>query len=85
MVANQGFGITENAMDARQLWLTPNTTVVYVVGGYDLAQGPVVLEAAPGLVAQVDDAYFRFVTDVGFTGPDQGGSTRPGSRANSSW
>ena len=72
VVANQGFGITEDAMDARQLWLTPNTTTIYVLGSYDLATGPVVLEAAPSLVAPLDDAYFRFVTDVGFTGPDQG-------------
>ena len=70
--ANQGFGLTEDLMDARQLWLTPNSTTVYILGSFDLAQGPVVLEAAPGLVAPLDDAYFRFVTDVGFTGPDKG-------------
>ena len=72
VVANEGFGLTEDAMDARQLWLTPNTTTIYILGSFDLKQGPVVLEAAPGLVAPLDDAYFRFVTDVGFTGPDQG-------------
>ena len=72
VMANEGFGITEDAMDARQLWLTPNTTTIYILGSFDLAHGPVVLEAAPGLVAPLDDAYFRFVTDVGFTGPDQG-------------
>ena len=69
---NTSFGITADALDARQLWLTPNTTVIYVLGSFDLTKGPVVMEAAPGLVGPIDDAYFRFVTDVGFTGPDKG-------------
>lgn len=31
-----------------------------------------VLEAPPGVLGPVDDACFRFVTDVGMTGPDKG-------------
>ena len=39
---------------------------------FDLEDGPIVLEASPGLLGPMDDAYFRHVTDVGFTGPDKG-------------
>ena len=69
---NQAFGITEDLMDARSLFLTPNTTTVYVFTCLNLNAGPVVLEAPPGVLGPVDDAYFRWVTDIGLTGPDQG-------------
>ena len=69
---NQAFGITEDLMDARSLFLTPNTTTVYVFTCLNLNSGPVVLEAPPGVLGPVDDAYFRWVTDIGLTGPDQG-------------
>lgn len=69
---NQGFWITESLMDARSVFLTPNTTTVYVATCIDLANGPVVLEVPPGVLGPADDAYFRFVTDVGLVGPDQG-------------
>ena len=70
--ANRGVGIFENLLNARTLLLTPNTTVIYVLAHFDLAEGPVVLDAPPGLLGPVDDAYFRWVSDVGFTGPDKG-------------
>ena len=38
----------------------------------DVKDGPVVLEVPPGVLGPVDDAYFRFVTDMGVTGPDKG-------------
>jgi hypothetical protein len=59
-------------MDARSLFLTPNSTTVYVLMCMDLKDGPVVAEVPPGVLGPVDDAYFRFVTDVGLTGPDKG-------------
>ena len=31
-----------------------------------------VVEVPPGVLGPVDDAFFRFVTDVGLTGPDKG-------------
>ena len=43
---NQGIAITEGLMDARSLFLTPNTTTIYVLACLDLSKGPVVLEAA---------------------------------------
>ena len=33
---------------------------------------PVVVEDPPGVLGPVDDAYFRWVTDIGLTGPDKG-------------
>lgn len=69
---NRAFGITEKLMDARSLFLTPNTTTVYVFTCLNLADGPIVLDAPPRVLGPVDDAYFRWVTDIGLTGPDRG-------------
>ena len=38
----------------------------------DLTAGPMLLQVPPNVLGSVDDAYFRFVTDVGLVGPDQG-------------
>ena len=69
---NKAIGITEDLMDARSLFLTPNSTTVYNFFCVDLKNGPVVVEIPPEALGPVDDAYFRFVTDVGLTGPDKG-------------
>ncbi|CAK9082484.1 Uncharacterized protein SCF082_LOCUS39198 [Durusdinium trenchii] len=63
-----------NLMDSRSLWLTGNTEAVYVGAMLDLQRdGPTVIEvpagAGPGLV---NDAYFRYVGDMGKPGPDKG-------------
>ncbi len=71
-VDDQSVGITEDLMDARSLWLTPNSTTIYVTSCLDLSQGPVVINAPPGLLGFVNDAVFHWVTDIGLTGPDQG-------------
>jgi hypothetical protein len=71
-VDDQTFGIFETLMDARSVFLTAQTTTAYVTHCFDLEDGPVVLEASPGLLGPLDDAYFRHVVDVGVTGPDQG-------------
>lgn len=65
-------GITEGLIDAKTLLLTPNTTTVYCTAEIDVKNGPIVVEIPPGVLGPVDDAYFRWVTDVGVTGPDQG-------------
>jgi hypothetical protein len=67
---NGGIGITGDLMDARSLFLTPNSTTVYVTMCIDLKDGPVVAEVPPGVLGPADDAYFRWVTGVGLTGPD---------------
>ncbi len=69
---NQGIGITEDLLDAHSLFLTPNTTTVYVFMSVDLKDGPMVVRVPPRVLGPVDDADFRWVTDVGLTGPDKG-------------
>lgn len=61
-------------MDAKSLWLTGNTDTVYIAAMLDLERdGPTVIDvpagAGPGLL---NDAYFRYVTDMGKPGPDKG-------------
>lgn len=65
-------GLFEQLMDARSLFLTPNSTTMYGVAEIDVKQGPIVVEVPPGVLGPMDDAYFRFVTDIGITGPDEG-------------
>ena len=65
-------GIHEELLDARSLWLTPNTTVVYCIAEINVKDGPTVMEVPPGVLGPVDDAFFRWVTDIGITGPDKG-------------
>lgn len=69
---NRAFGITADLMDARTLFLTPNTTTVYGFACMDLSQGPVVMEVPSGVLGPLQDADFRWVTDIGLTGPDAG-------------
>jgi hypothetical protein len=68
----QSVGIFEGLMDARSVFLTPNSTTVYVSRCYDLEDGPIVVEVPAGVLGPMDDAYFRFITDFGVTGPDGG-------------
>lgn len=61
-------------MDSHSLFLTGNTDTVYVASILNLGEdGPTVIEvpggAGPGTV---NDAYFRFVCDMGKPGPDKG-------------
>ena len=65
-------GITENLMDARSLYLTPNSTTPYCMMELNLENGPMVMEVPPGVMGPIGDAYFRWVADVGLTGQDQG-------------
>ena len=69
---NQGIGLTEQLMDSRSLFLTANTTTVYVLMCVNLKDGPMVVRVPPRALGPADDADFRWVTDVGLTGPDKG-------------
>ncbi len=64
--------ITEDLMDARSLYLTPNSTTPYCMMELNLKDGPMVMEVPPGVLGPIGDAFFRWVTDVGLTGADQG-------------
>ena len=59
-------------MDAKSLFLTANADTIYVMGALDLSKGPVVLETPPKFLGAVQDAWFRWVIDVGLPGPDRG-------------
>lgn len=63
----------EDRYDARTLLLTPQTTTPYAFAEINVKDEPAIVEVPPGfLVGAVDDAFFRFVTDLGATGPNQG-------------
>ena len=64
--------ITEQLLDARGLFLTGNSTTMYFSTEINLKAEPVVLEVPPMVLGMVDDSYFRYVADIGLTGPDQG-------------
>jgi hypothetical protein len=70
--ANHTVGITENLMNARSLWLTAQTTTPYVHVEIDVKTGPVVIEIGTPVLGLIDDAFFRYVGDVGLGGPDKG-------------
>ena len=69
---NYSIGITEQLMDARSLWLTPNTTTPYTHAEVDVKDGPVVIEVGSPVIGILDDAWFRYVGDIGLGGPDRG-------------
>ena len=71
--ANQAI-IMDNFMDANPLFLTGNTGTVYISSFMDLERdGPTVMEIPAGMgPGTVNDAYFRFVVDMGGPGPDKG-------------
>jgi hypothetical protein len=63
----------DRLMDSAPLFLTGNTDTVYASAFLDLRKGAAVVEIPPGCgPGTVNDAYFRFVVDMGIPGPDQG-------------
>jgi hypothetical protein len=70
--ANTTVPIFENRMDSRSIFLTPNTETPYSWMWLDLRGGPLVLEAPPKVLGALNDMWFRWVIDIGLTGPDKG-------------
>jgi len=66
--------IFDQLLDSAPLMLTGNTDTVYCSVFLDLGKdGPTVVEIPAGSgPGTVNDAYFRFVTDMGAPGPDRG-------------
>ena len=66
--------IMDQLMDSNPLFLTGNTDTVYLFAYLDLeTDGPTVVEIPPGSgPGTVNDAFFRFVVDMGGPGLDQG-------------
>ncbi|MCZ6492355.1 MAG: DUF1254 domain-containing protein [Acidobacteria bacterium] len=66
--------IFDTLMDSNSLFLTGNTDTVYITTFLDLKRdGPIVIEipagSGPGII---NDAYFRYMTNLGPPGPDKG-------------
>jgi len=60
-------------MTPSENYLTGNDVTPYAVASLDLAlDGPMVVEAPPGVFGTANDAAFKFLTGFGVVGPDQG-------------
>lgn len=72
------FVMMDGLLDSNPLFLTGNTDTVYVSAMIDLDRdGPTVVEIPPGCgPGTVNDAWFRFVVDMGAPGPDRGAGGR---------
>jgi hypothetical protein len=65
--------IFDQLMASSSLFLTGNTSTMYVVPDLDLERdGPTVVEAPPGALGAFNDAWFRYMGDIGPAGPDKG-------------
>jgi len=64
--------VFDDLMDSNPLFLTGNTDTVYACAMLDLEKdGPTIVEIPPGAgPGTVNDAFFRFVVDMGAPGPD---------------
>lgn len=69
--ANYTVAISESLMDSRSLFLTASAKP-YTVIQLDLRGGPLVLEAPPNASGAIDNMWYNWITDIGFTGPDKG-------------
>jgi hypothetical protein len=69
---NQTVLITEDLMDSRSLFLTPNTETIYNMMWLDFKNGPLVIESPPNILGMIDDFWFHYVGDIGNAGPDKG-------------
>ena len=67
-------GLAEKLLDSNSLFLTGNTETVYTSAFLDLERdGPTVVEVPPNCgPGTVNDAWFRFVVDMGIPGLDAG-------------
>ncbi|MHC5011707.1 MAG: DUF1254 domain-containing protein [Planctomycetota bacterium] len=65
--------ITDRLMDSKPLFLTANTSTLYAIPTLDLKRdGPTVVDVPAGMLGAFNDAWFRYIQDVGPAGPDQG-------------
>jgi hypothetical protein len=65
--------IHDKLMDSASLYLTANSSTLYLWGALDLHRdGPTVIEAPSGMLGLINDAAFDYVVDIGPAGPDKG-------------
>ncbi|MFO1035980.1 MAG: DUF1254 domain-containing protein [Geminicoccaceae bacterium] len=70
--ANTTVPIWEEMVDSRTVELTANDNTPYTWFWIDLRDGPLVLEAPPKVLGTVNDIWYHWAGDIGFTGPDHG-------------
>ena len=65
--------IMDKMLDSKPVYLTGNTSTLYVFVDLDLERdGPTVVEAPAGLLGAINNAWFRYLQDIGPLGPDEG-------------
>lgn len=64
--------IWEQMVDSRTVELTANDNTPYTWFWVDLRRGPLVIEAPPKVLGTVNDLWYHWAGDIGFTGPDRG-------------
>lgn len=65
--------IMDELSDSKPLYLTMNSSTLYTIPVLDLkTDGPTVLEIPAGMLGAMNDAWFRYVADVGPFGQDKG-------------
>ena len=71
--SSSDIGVYADFMGPDALYLTGNDVTLYAFASLDLKiDGPTVVEIPPGMYGTADDAYFKYITDMGSTGPDKG-------------
>ncbi len=71
--ANGKVLIFDKLMDSKALFLTANTSTLYILPYINTKEeGPIVVEVPPAMLGAFNDAWFRYVGDVGLAGPDRG-------------
>ncbi len=73
VIPNKTVALTEQLIDARSLWLTPNTTTPYAHAEINVKNGPVVIEVGSPVISILDNAYFLYVGDIGLGNAQDGG------------
>ena len=69
---NQTNVIWENLVDPRTVELTANDNTIYSFIWVDTKDGPIVVEIPPRVLGTINDFWYKWVVDVGVTGPDKG-------------
>ncbi|MCP9800236.1 DUF1254 domain-containing protein [Synechococcus sp. RedBA-s] len=64
--------IWETLVDSKSVELTANDNTVYSFIWLDTKKGPLVVEVPSKVLGAIDDFWYRWVTDIGITGPDKG-------------
>jgi hypothetical protein len=70
--ANTTVPIWEDLVDCRTVELTANDNTPYTWFWVDLSKGPLVLEVPPKVLGLIDDMWYKWMVDLGITGPDKG-------------